>query len=196
MYKQLIIARHDLNMSPGKLAAQVSHASMAFLTTKLRNNLQKIQFTDVFTLKSDIPYKRTDLALWAEEARAEGKEYFYVRPVDPSNPYGPYEKVDKAGIMYYYSGKMIFDKDIVEQWINGSFTKVVAGARSKARLLQAIEKAKEFGWEEGVDYFPIYDNCKTELEPEEENGSTLTCVGFRPMEAEEIDKIGKDFHLY
>ena len=36
--KQLIIARKDLNMSAGKLAAQVSHASMAFLTSGLRNN--------------------------------------------------------------------------------------------------------------------------------------------------------------
>lgn len=35
MYKQLIIARRDLNMSPGKLAAQVSHASIAFLIEKL-----------------------------------------------------------------------------------------------------------------------------------------------------------------
>ena len=36
--KQLIIARKDLNMSPGKLAAQVSHASMAFLTNEIRNS--------------------------------------------------------------------------------------------------------------------------------------------------------------
>lgn len=35
--KQLIIARKDLGMSPGKLAAQVSHASMAFLTSEMRN---------------------------------------------------------------------------------------------------------------------------------------------------------------
>ena len=34
--RQLIIARKDLNMSPGKLAAQVSHASMAFLTTAVK----------------------------------------------------------------------------------------------------------------------------------------------------------------
>lgn len=34
--RQLIIARKDLNMSPGKLAAQVSHASMAFLTSQMR----------------------------------------------------------------------------------------------------------------------------------------------------------------
>ena len=34
--RQLIIARKDLQMSPGKLAAQVAHASLAFLTSKLR----------------------------------------------------------------------------------------------------------------------------------------------------------------
>ena len=34
--RQLIIARKDLQMSPGKLAAQVSHASMAFLAEMLR----------------------------------------------------------------------------------------------------------------------------------------------------------------
>ena len=36
--KQLIIARKDLKMSPGKLAAQVSHASMAFLTSEMKNS--------------------------------------------------------------------------------------------------------------------------------------------------------------
>ena len=34
--RQLIIARKDLRMSPGKLAAQVSHASMAFIADMLR----------------------------------------------------------------------------------------------------------------------------------------------------------------
>ena len=37
-YRQLIIARKDLNMSPGKLAAQVSHASIAFLTHQIKMN--------------------------------------------------------------------------------------------------------------------------------------------------------------
>ena len=37
--KQIIIVRKDLNMSSGKFAAQVSHASMAFLSNWLRNNM-------------------------------------------------------------------------------------------------------------------------------------------------------------
>lgn len=36
MYKQIIIARKDLNMSPGKLAAQVSHGSSAFLMSAIK----------------------------------------------------------------------------------------------------------------------------------------------------------------
>lgn len=35
--RQLIIVRKDLNMFAGKLAAQVSHASMAFLAAPLRD---------------------------------------------------------------------------------------------------------------------------------------------------------------
>ena len=42
MYKQIIIVRKDLDMSPGKLAAQVSHASMAFLTNMIRDNAVRI----------------------------------------------------------------------------------------------------------------------------------------------------------
>lgn len=41
--RQLIIARKDLNMSAGKLAAQCCHASMAFLTNMIKSRLpQKI----------------------------------------------------------------------------------------------------------------------------------------------------------
>ena len=36
--RQLIIARKDLHMSPGKLAAQVAHASWAFLSNQIRGS--------------------------------------------------------------------------------------------------------------------------------------------------------------
>lgn len=38
--RQLIIARKDLNMGPGKLAAQVAHASWAFMSNILRKEAQ------------------------------------------------------------------------------------------------------------------------------------------------------------
>ena len=34
------------------------------------------------------------------------------------------------------------------------------------------------------------------MEPEDEDGRTLTCIGFRPMDSEIIDKIGKKYQLY
>lgn len=38
-YRQLLIARKDLGMKPGKLAAQVAHASNAFMTKLIRDNV-------------------------------------------------------------------------------------------------------------------------------------------------------------
>lgn len=43
--RQLIIARKDLNMSPGKLASQVAHASWAFLSQKIRDNAKRMMLS-------------------------------------------------------------------------------------------------------------------------------------------------------
>lgn len=37
--KQIIIVRKDLHLSPGKFSAQVSHASMAFLSNWIQNHM-------------------------------------------------------------------------------------------------------------------------------------------------------------
>ena len=148
MYKQIIIARKDLNMSAGKLAAQVSHASMAFLTNTIRRD-------------------------WSMNTTYfKGDEY-----------------------KTYYSVELTFDKDLFEQWIIGEFTKCVLKAKNKSQLLKAKTLAEEMGMTENEDFFCIYDNCHTELIPED-NGRTLTCIGFKPMDSEVIDKIGKKFQLY
>ena len=42
--RQLIIARKDLSMSPGKLAAQCCHASIAFITSQLRDRSNVTEF--------------------------------------------------------------------------------------------------------------------------------------------------------
>lgn len=140
-YKQIIIARKDLNLSSGKLAAQVSHASMAFLSNFIKENADIDGHIDAW-----------------------------------------------------------IDKDILHNWINGSFTKVVLRAKNKNQLLKAKTIAEEIGMVEGRDFFLIKDNCYTELEPEEfdENGvgRTLTCIGFKPMDEEIINKISRKYQLY
>lgn len=44
-YRRLFIMRKDLNMSPGKLAAQVAHCAEAYWTHKLRGNIANV-YTD------------------------------------------------------------------------------------------------------------------------------------------------------
>ena len=204
MYKQIIIARKDLNMSPGKLSAQVSHASMAFLTNMIRSNTTKIadnyfrayEYSHGEKIKPQ-HYLRTDLNQWAKDARKEGKNGFYAKPVDPNNPYGKFELCNPS---YHYSVKFNIQNDLYEQWINGEFTKCVLQAKNKNQLLKAKTMAEDLGMKEGEDFWLIYDLCRTELEPEfvDENriGRTLTCIGFRPMNSEVIDKIGKKYQLY
>ena len=95
----------------------------------------------------------------------------------------------------YYSVELTFDKDLFEQWIIGEFTKCVLKAKNKSQLLKAKTLAEEMGMTENEEFFCIYDNCHTELTPED-NGRTLTCIGFKPMDNEVIDKIGRKYQLY
>ena len=139
--RQLIIARKDLHMSAGKLAAQVSHASMAWLSHVIRRSP-----------KAD-----------------EGDKYAYTVEID---------------------------KDIVEQWLNGIFTKTVCEAKSKSQLMKAVTLAEEQGLQEGTDFFLIKDSCLTELEPEDEDGTTLTCIGFRPLPDDVAHAISRKYQLF
>lgn len=145
--KQIIIVRKDLNMSKGKMAAQVAHASMAFLINAIKNC----------------------------------------------------SNISRFDTSYYNCGFLI-PKELYENWICGSFTKVILEAKNKYQLEKVYTIANEFGFKEGIHYFPIKDNCYTELEPEEvdENdiGRTLTCVGFIPLNDETANKISKKYQLY
>lgn len=146
-YRQIIIARKDLNMSAGKLAAQVSHASMAFLTTVIRKN---------------------------------------------ADEWPPLEEDGNR----LYRCFFFLDAGMYENWIEGSFTKTICEAKNRNHLMKATSIAAELGLKEGVDYFLIRDNCLTELTPEDDDGRTLTAIGFVPLPDEVAHKISKKFQLY
>lgn len=132
-------------MSPGKLAAQVSHGSMAFLITMIRRKMY-------------LRYRDSEIESYATLAE--------------------------------------FERGLVEEWMNGIFTKVVLEAKNRNDLLKAQTLAESLGMKKNEDFFLIYDVCNAELQPEEEDGTTLTCIGFKPMPSEVINQIGKKYQLY
>lgn len=144
-YRRLFIMRKDLNMSPGKLSAQVAHCAEAYWTHLMRANVELIEGVN------------------CEDC--------------------------------YYS-KVIIPIDVFNQYINGSFVKTICAARNKNHLMKAKVMAEEIGLQEGIDFGLIWDNCYTELTPEEENGTTLTGIWFKPLPDEIAHSISKKYHLY
>lgn len=120
--RQIIIARKDLNMSPGKLAAQVAHASWAFLSNGIRKCLPNAKFDDYekkyyfkLTLDKDIAEewfggiftkticeaKNKNQLLKAKEiaeelGMVEGKDFFLIN--DACNTELTPEEVDENGV--------------------------------------------------------------------------------------------------
>lgn len=86
--------------------------------------------------------------------------------------------------------------DIMQEYVNGIFTKTICEAKNKNHLMKAVKQANELGLVEGDDYGLIFDACKTELTPEEEDGTTLTGIWFRPLPDEVAHSISKKYHLY
>ena len=117
--RQLIIARKDLNMSPGKLAAQVAHASWAFLSNQIRTRGERLAlsndyvvqlfinkdiyeqwFSGIFT-KTICEAKNKNQLLKAKEiaeelGMIEGQDFFLIK--DACNTELTPEEVDENGV--------------------------------------------------------------------------------------------------
>ena len=205
--RQVIIARKDLQMSPGKLAAQVSHASMAFLTQMIREHAEPVMKYQTLpsyreepntSEKKLEPYKHGEQTKPSIQAFEEGEDILTYKPADSASLLPQFELCNNEIVAY--ESRITIDKNIYELWMNGIFTKTVCEARNRTHLLKAVGIADELGLKQDSDYFLIYDACLTELKPEEVDddgtGRTLTCIGFRPLPDEIAHAISRKFHLY
>lgn len=95
-----------------------------------------------------------------------------------------------------YEMHCLIDKKIFDGYMNDGFTKTICEARNKNHLLKAKIIAEEMGYEENIDFGLIYDKCLTELEPEEDDGTTLTGIWFCPLQDDEAHFISKKYQLY
>ena len=130
---QYLVVRQDLEMSPGKMAAQAAHASAKVVC--------------------------------AHFGGCEG-----MRGIDALN--------------LHHSAFL--------QWQERSFAKVVLRVKSRAQLLQLADELDALK----IPYAPIFDACRTELVPEEPNGSVLTCLGVTPLFRDEIPKCLQKLQVY
>lgn len=92
--------------------------------------------------------------------------------------------------------QIIVEKEVYKNYICGRFVKTICEARNKNHLLKAKTMAEELGLIEGDDFGLIYDACFTELLPEEEDGTVLVGIWFKPLPDELIQKISKKYQLY
>ena len=78
----------------------------------------------------------------------------------------------------------IVDDPAVVGWFSGAFTKLVVYVKTKQKLLNLAQRLDE----EGIGHKLIWDACRTILEPEEADGSTLTCMGLKPIHRNKVPK--------
>ena len=78
------------------------------------------------------------------------------------------------------------------QWQEKSFAKVVLRVKTRAQVLQLCDELDGLK----IPYAPIFDACRTELVPEEPNGSVLTCIGLSPLFRDEIPKCLQKLQVY
>lgn len=78
----------------------------------------------------------------------------------------------------------IIDDGRIAEWLNGPFTKLVIYVKSKQKLLNLAEKLDN----DGIRTKLIWDACRTMLDPEEPNGTTLTCMGVIPLHRNKVPK--------
>ena len=143
--KQVIVVNKGLNMSKGKMAAQVAHASEAFLLKQFLTGVGEKDYR-FDTTSGDIV------------------EYVLQIPVNADT----------------------------YRWIVSSYTKVICEVKNEAELQKVVNKAIKAGMIEDRDFFKIIDNGYTEFN----NQKTWTCIGFKPMKSDDIDKVTKRLRLF
>ena len=88
------------------------------------------------------------------------------------------------------------DKDILNNYINGIFTKTICEAKNLNHLMKAKVLAEELELVEDVDFGVISDCCLTELTPENEDGTCTVGIWFKALDDEIAHKISKKYQLY
>ena len=182
--RRVFIIRKDLHLKPGKLAAMVGHCCEAFWTNLLKsvtpkdNEFMTLPAVDCYYPNRPALYRHPKLYKLAKEAFEAGKKTFIVEEEHPRKT---------------VSVTVEIPKDIWNDYVNSIFTKTICECRNKSQLEKAKAIAEELGLVEHKDYGYINDSCKTELTPENPDGTCTVGIWFKPLPDEIAHKISKKF---
>lgn len=186
--RRLFIIRKDLHLKPGKLAAMIGHCTEAFWTNLIKASTKKVdnEFMSLPCVDPENPdhallYRHEGIYKMSCKAFLEGKKSFLVERED-----------SKKSV----SVTIDIPKDIWEEYVNGIFTKTICECKNLNQLKKAEELALEQGLVKGVDFGYINDSCKTDLCPENVNGTCTVGIWFRPLPDDVAHSISKKFQLY
>lgn len=143
-FKQVILVNGWLDMPVGKVAAQVSHASMAFLTNWIREG--------------------------GVSSESDGSTI---------------SKVDLTLSLYNSLLPEADLRDVMVNWLTGSFAKLILVVRSQEELDATLARIEKKGLLEKRDYFKIIDAGRTVFD----GAPTYTCTGFKPMPQSQVNKL-------
>ena len=166
----------------------VGHCCEAFWTNLLKsspcvdNEFDTLLSEDPWHHGQSAVYEHPDVCRKAKDVFKAGEKYFKVK-----------KQFQKNNV----SITVEIPKDIWNNYVNGIFTKTICEARNLDNMRKrALPVIKELGLKEGIDYGYINDSCKTDLTPENPDGTCTVGMWFKPMEDEVAHKISKKFQLY
>ena len=191
--RRVFIIRKDLHLKPGKLAAMVGHCAEAYFTNMLKfqallpshfkdNEFETLMAYDPWHPDQPAFYRHPEICKAAKSAFNKGEKTFKW-PAENSRP--------------TVTISLEIPKDVWDEYINGIFTKTICECKNLTQLKTKIAPViKELELVEGIDWGYINDCCKTDLTPENKDGTTTVGMWFKPLEDEISHKISKKFKLY
>ena len=187
--RRLFIIRKDLHLKPGKLSAMISHCAEAYWTSAMKsgdvkdNEFETLPAVETYAdgRKGPALYKHPAVFEMSKKAFEAGEKNFKFRP-EGSRP--------------TVTVSFEIPKDVWDEYVNGIFTKTVCEARNLNHLEKAETLAKELGLAEGADWGYIRDCCKTDLVPENPDGTCTVGIWFKPLPDDIAHAISKKFPLY
>lgn len=187
--RRLFIIRKDLKLKLGKLAAMVGHCCEAYWTNAMKAG----------TIKDNEFEPRPAVETCVGGGNGPAPSMPHEISETPGKQFEADEK--NSELMEKGSGPTVtvsfeIPKDIWAEYVNGIFTKTICEARNLNRLNQAAEAARGLGLSEGKDWGYIRDSCKTDLVPENPDGTCTVGIWFRPLPDETAHEISRKYPLY